>query len=286
MKPNEPLIQTNTKIDPFRDLYYWFILMSWPSFVGVLSIFFIVLNLIYGGIYFMIGGLKNVGPSFADHVFFSVHTVATVGYGNVFPDSFLANIVASSEIILGLFMMALMTGLIFAKFSRPSARIIFSKFAVIHQRHGEDCLVFRVANKRGHHIAEASLNVVAIKKEITPEGDTMRKLYTLQLERAQTPLFVLSWMVIHRITPDSPIYGLSSDDFQTGDVRILLSLTGHDSILGQTTHARHIYSPDDIKFGYRLKDAVKTLDLDFDTFHEIEEIGGSPFFTNTQPPVT
>lgn len=277
-KREEPLIKTNAKIDPFHDLYYWLILLRWPAFVGILMLFFVILNLIFGGIYYLIGGLANVGTGFADHFFFSVHTLATVGYGHVFPQSILANTVAALEIILGLFMMALMTGLIFAKFSRPSARIIFSHNAVIHKRNGIDCLVFRVANKRDHHIAEASLNVVALKKDTTPEGDSMRKLYTLNLERAQTPLFVLSWMVIHQITPDSPLYGLTAQDMIDGDVRVLLSLTGHDSVLGQTMHARHIYQADQVKFGYRLKDALKTLEgsilhLDFDVFHEIEAVG-------------
>lgn len=148
---------------------------------------------------------------------------------------------------------------------------------MIHKRNGVECLVFRVANQRDHHIAEACLNVVVLKKDPTPEGDSMRKLHTLNLERSQTPLFVLSWMVIHQITPDSPLYGLTAQDMIDGDIRVLLSLAGHDSVLGQTMHARHIYQADQIKFGYRLKDVLKTVEgsilhLDFDVFHEIEVV--------------
>ncbi len=274
---NSPLVQTNARIDPFHDLYHWMILQRWPQFIGVLGLCFLVINLIFGGLYYLIGGLVNVKSGFLDHVFFSVHTMATVGYGNVYPEGVLTNCIAAFEIMLGLFMMALITGLIFAKFSRPTARILFSRYAVIHQRNGVDCLVFRMANARSHHVAEASLNVAALKHDVTPEGDHMRKLHTLTLERSQTPLFVLSWMVFHPITPDSPLFGLSHQDMIAGDVRLLLSLTGYDSIVGQTIHTRHIYYPEDIKLGYRLKDALTTTDsnalhLDFDMFHDIEPV--------------
>lgn len=267
------LLLTNIHISPFKDMYHWLMTASWPMMFFSVSVVFLFANFIFAILYSLIDGL-SAPCTFLGYFFFSVHTIATVGYGNIFPVSLLANVLVTLEIMLGLFMAALMTGIVFSKFSKPTAKVEFSRLAVVSQRNGMKSFNFRIANSRGAHIAEATVKLAVVKEYTTPEGEFMRKLYDLNVERSQTPLFIISWSVYHPLSEDSPLYDLIFGDRQDEDFRIIVSLTGFEPVLGQTVHVRHMYSSSEIRKGMVFKDAVKRegnlLTIDYDNFHEVK----------------
>ncbi len=272
-KPVFSTVSTSTKSSAFRDSYFWFITTSWPKLVGVLGGIFLSLNAAFALLYTLSGGIANVGRyDYVGYFFFSVHTLATVGYGNAYPVLLISHCLVALEIMCGIFMITLITGLMFSKFSRPTAKVIFSRSAVINNRDGHPHLSFRLANERGSTIAEAQLSVSVLKDFKTSEGESLRKLYDLKLDREKTPLFILSWTVFHKIDENSPLYGLDEAAIINGDMQIIISMTGFEPILGQTVHTRHMYWAKDIEWGKRFKDALtrreKHLHLDYGLFHE------------------
>jgi inward rectifier potassium channel len=273
--PSAPIITMSSHMKPFRDSYFWLLTTSWPTLIGVLTSLFLLVNTLFATFYFWSDGIANVNHNdFWGYFFFSIHTSATVGYGNAYPVGFLSNGIVTVEIIAGVFMMALTTGLMFAKFSRPTAKVLFSKVAVMNTRDGHPYFSFRLANERGSHIAEAQLTVAVLKTVKTAEGETLRKLYDLKLDREKTPLFILSWTVLHKIDENSPLFGIDHQAFTEGDMQVIVSLTGLEPILGQNIHGRHIYRPEALAWGKRFKDALtrrenNTLHMDYEEFHKI-----------------
>ena len=269
---------TSANSSPFRDTYHWFLTASWPVFFAAMVFVFITTNFFFTLLYYFCGGLSSTSH-FWGYFFFSVHTIATVGYGNIFPVSPLAQILVTAEIMTGLFLIALMTGLVFSKFSRPTAKVLFSEVAVVSQRNGVPSFNFRMANSRGVHIAEAQVKVSVVKEYTTAEGEFMRKLYDLNLERSNSPMFIISWSVFHPVTEDSPLYDLIFGDRKEEDFRIVVSLTGYEPVLGQTIHSRYMYGPNDIHVGKTFKDAVKRegdlITLDYSVFHDVVDLNSS-----------
>ncbi|MEI6221889.1 MAG: ion channel [bacterium] len=271
------VVKTTSKPDPFHDGYYWLLSISWVKFLTVLAVFFLGANAVFACVYLAVGGLGGIEKlDFTEAFFFSVHTIATVGYGNIHPDSLTANIVVVVEIMIGIFMIATTTGLMFAKFSRPTAKVLFSKVALINIRNGLPCFTFRVANKRGNNIAEAQVRIAVLKKAVTKEGENIRMLFDLKPERDMTSLFTISWMVFHYIDDKSPLHNLTPKDLEEGGMRIIISLIGYDSILSQQIHTTHIYEAKDIIWNARFKDSLVVLPsgllhLDYANFHEWEE---------------
>jgi inward rectifier potassium channel len=177
--------------------------------------------------------------------------------------------------MLGLFGFALVTGLIFAKFGRPNARVMFSKNLVITQRYGKPCLMFRVANARSNEVVEASVHVACLKTDISPEGHRMRRIYDLALLRDSQPLFALSWLVIHEIDDASPLSGLTAEEMGNDFVMLIVTLTGIDGTFASTVHARQLYVYADVAWGYRFVDVITTdtggaVTIDYRKFDEIE----------------
>jgi len=272
----QPFIKTTSKPHPIRDSYYWLITHQWSVFLTVLATGFISMNLIFASIYYFTQGIFGVpNHSFLQYFFFSIHTLATVGYGNMYPVTPLAEFCVSIEIMLGIFMIAVTTGLMFAKFSLPTAKVVYSKVAVIQTRNEKPTLTFRLANERGNHIAEASIHVAILKNETTKEGDKLRKLHDLKLERYQTPMFILSWSIFHVIDEHSPLFGLTQKDIEDDNITITVSFSGLEPVLGQTVHSRYLYYPKDLVWNARLVDSLSRLDdgtlhLDYDKFHTWE----------------
>jgi inward rectifier potassium channel len=179
--------------------------------------------------------IANARPgSFADAFFFSVQTMSTIGYGVLAPRTPYANVLVTTEALVGLLGLAMVTGMIFAKFSRPTARVLFSRVAVMTRRDGVPCLMLRMANRRGNQIVEARVHVVLALTETTAEGEVIRGLHDLAMARAENALFALSWTAIHPITEQRPLFRVTSESLAEQEAGSIVSLTGLDETFSQT----------------------------------------------------
>ena len=263
--------------DLWRDRYHTMLTMPWSLFFLWTGLVYLVANTIFALGYLMGGdAIANARPgSFADAFFFSVQTMASIGYGAMYPQTLYANILVTIESLVGLMGIAMVTGLTFARFSRPTTRVMFSTVAVISSYDGVPTLMFRVANQRRNRIIEAQLSLTLVWNEISEEGHAMRRFYDMPLVRSQTPVFALTWTVMHPITPDSPLYGMTDADLIHTDTELVITLTGLDETLSQTVHARHSYGPSDILRNMIFVDLFTHLPdgrfaIDYDRFHQVK----------------
>ncbi len=239
----------------FADVYHHLLTSSWLALLLQIAGAFAVANAIFALGYLLDGGIANARPgSFADVFFFSVETMATIGYGQMSPVTFVAHVLMSIEALTGLIGLALVTGMIFAKFSRPTARVRFSRVAVISKRDGVPSLMFRMANVRANQIVEAQIHVVLARQEFTVEGEEVRRFHDLSLSRYRNAIFGFSWTAIHPIDIDSPLFGATPESLMNARASLIVSLTGIDETFSQTVYARYSYSTADIVWGARLAD--------------------------------
>lgn len=258
------------------DTYHWLLAMKWRWFFMVTSGAYLATNLVFALLYLAVpGAVANARPgSFLDVFFFSIETLATVGYGTMSPNSVYGHTVASVEILVGMLELALSTGLMFARFSRPSSRILFSKVAVVTNFNGVPTLMFRTGNERNNLILEASVRAAIVRRERTQEGQEFTRFYELKLERDNTSVFALSWTVMHKIDADSPLHGKSPEQLIEDDAYLTVSISGTDDTLNDFVHARHNYGPEDIHYGFRFVDILSgRVDdvriIDFGLFHDV-----------------
>jgi inward rectifier potassium channel len=259
------------------DFYHRLLTISWPGFFAILAGIYLAFNLVFAAVLTLDpGGVANARPgSFLDHFFFSVQTMATVGFGNMYPQDTFANAVVTVEVLLGIITIAVATACIFARFSRPTALVMFSSVAVIAPYNGVPTLMFRAANRRRNQILEAQIGVSILRDEITAEGHEMRRFHDLALARSRTPIFSLSWTVMHPIDPTSPLYGATPESLAAQDARLIVTMTGLDESFAATIHARHIYPADSILWDRRFVDILgESPDgmptLDYRRFHDTE----------------
>jgi len=203
-----------------------------------------------------------------------VQTVATIGYGVMHPQTLYANLVMTLETLCGLIGFAVLTGLIFARFSRPTARILFSEVAVIARHDGMPTLMFRCANQRLNQILEAAIGVTVLRDEVSAEGRPMRRFHDLKLLRNRTPVFALTWTVMHPIDANSPIHGMTQEEMTRGDVEIIVILTGVDETFAQPIQARHSYLAGEILWHHNFVDILTPLAdgraaIDYGRFHDV-----------------
>jgi len=244
--------------------------------LAIFATYYLVANALFALAY-LAGGddLANARPhSFVDAFFFSVQTMATIGYGAIAPKTVYANVLVAIEAFVGVLGFALATGLFFAKFSRPTSRVLFSRVAVVAPRDGVPSLMLRMANERANQVVEAQVHVALALSETTAEGEKVRRFYDLALTRTHTPIFVLSWTVIHPITKTSPLYGATRDSLLECEGEVIVSVTGIDETFSQAIHARYSYLPDEIVWGARFVDIMSQLPdgrvgIDYGRFHDI-----------------
>ena len=259
-----------------QDVYHQILTKPFSYLLGWVTVLYLIINLIFACIYMLEPeGIEGGDGTFLSSFFFSVQTIATVGYGAMYPITPFTQVVAAIEALLGLLGLSMATGLMFAHFSRPTAHVLFSKPVSICTYNGQKTLMFRMANRRNSHILEAQVQIALVRNEITDERTKMRRFHNLSLIRSQSPLFALSWTVMHPITRDSPLFKQSIEDLKNGDVMLIVSLTGLDETLGQTIHARHLYLVEDIKYGMKFSDIMSQGKdglpvLDFNRFHNLE----------------
>ncbi len=260
----------------FRDVYHSALNARWSVLLATFAAFYVMLNALFALAY-VAGGddIANArAGSFVDAFFFSVQTMATIGYGALAPRTIYANVLVAIEAFLGVVSFALATGLFFAKFSRPTARVLFSRVAVVAPRDGVRSLMLRMANERANQILEAQVHLALARTEMTIEGERVRRLYDLELLRTRTPLFVLTWTVIHPIDERSPLFGLTPESLREAEGEIVVSVLGVDETFSQTIHARYSYLPDEIVWDARFADIMSQLPdgrrlVDYARFHDV-----------------
>ena len=262
----------------FFDFYYGVLTASWPGFVLQLALLFLSINLAFASLYVLDrGGIVNARPgSFADAFFFSVQTLGTLGYGVMAPRTLYANLLVTVESFTGILIIALFTGIVFARFSRPFARLVFSRVAVVTLFEGVPTLMFRAANQRGNSILDAAVSVSLAGNYITREGVPMRRFQELRLVRSNNPLFALSWTVMHPIDELSPLHGLGLAEMIEHDMEIVVMLSGMDETISDRIYARHAYTAEDILWQRRFVDVVSVMPsgqrmVDLVRFHDTEE---------------
>ena len=270
-----PLVALGLKRQPSKDLYHFLLTAPWRNLVLGLLLVYLTANALFALGYLATGdGIENARPgNFWDAFFFSVQTLATIGYGKMAPRTLGANALVTIEALLGLVSLALVTGLVFAKFSRPTARILFSEVAVVTRFDGVPSLLFRMANARANQVVEAHLRVTIVRTEVTAEGEEIGRLHDLKLRRDHSPFFSLTWTAIHPITPDSPLHGATSESLRKSATDVVVSLTGYDASLAQTIHARHAYGPEQVLWNARFRDVFVDLPdgqpaIDYGLLHE------------------
>jgi len=268
----------------FHDLFHHFMTVSWPRLFGTLAAFFIVFDLLFGLLYYLVPGcIANLNPAgFAGDFFFSVETLATVGYGEMHPETFYGHSVAMIEIFVGLMSLALITGLMFARFSRPQARFLFTKNGVVRPVAGKPTLIFRAANERQNVVQEASARLRMLRDEITEEGYRIRRIIDLPLLRSQHPMFALGWTIMHVIDDASPLRSETAESLSNSKTAFILSLSGTDENTGQTLMARSEYSSADIRWHATFHDILEdgpdgTIHVDYTKFHDIEPLNSDQF---------
>jgi len=218
--------------------------------------------------------ISNVpGGAYIDYLYFSMETLSTAGYGDMHPQTHYGHFIATVELFTGIFSMSLMMGLIFARFSRPNARLLFADNPVISSHDGKPTLMIRLANERHNIISNATARLWLFKSVVSMEGQSVRRFYELPLARNESPALALSWTLYHILDEESPLYGLKADDLETSNASLVVVVSGYDVVAAQTVHARRSYDHPDIRFGHRYADILGAaedgrLRVDYGRFHE------------------
>ena len=259
----------------WADISHRCITASWPAFIGGAALVFIVFNAFFA-VFYWIGDqpISNVpGGAYIDYLYFSIETLSTAGYGDMHPQTHYGHFIAAVELFTGIFSMSVMTGLIFARFSRPSARLLFADSPVISDHEGEQTLMIRLANERHNIISNATARLWLFRSSLTKEGQSYRRFEELPLLRNESPALALSWTLFHVIDPASPLYGLTADDLEAANVALIILVSGYDAVAAQTVHARKTYDHPDIRFGHRYAEILGTAEdgrirVDYSRFHD------------------
>jgi len=255
------------------DPYTVAVTMSWPLFFAALISLYLTINLIFACLYASVpGAIANARPgSFTDAFFFSIETLATVGYGVMAPATLYGHAVSSIEILCGLIFTALVTGLIFVRFSKPKPNLLFAEEAVIAQHNGLPTLMVRLANGRSSLLSGANAKLTVLKLVQSSEGRSFRHAFELKLARSHLPAFVLTWTLMHRIDEESPLYGLDAEGLTASNVLLILTIEARDHALGSTIFDMHSYSSQKILFGMIYQDTI-TYDEDGKTRADLTKL--------------
>jgi inward rectifier potassium channel len=269
------IITEGLQLNFWADISHRSMTASWPSFIGSAVLVFIVFNAAFAVLYW-IGDqpVSNVpGGDYIDYLYFSIETLSTAGYGDMHPQTHYGHFVSAVELFTGIFSMSLMTGLIFARFSRPSARLLFANNPVIATREGKPTLMVRFANERHNVIGNATARLWVIKNIVNSDGEPLRRFSELSLEKNEHPALALTWTLFHVIDENSPLYALDADAMKKASVSLVVVVSGYDVVAAQTIHARKTYDHTDIRFGQRYADILEELDngrvrIDYSKFHD------------------
>jgi inward rectifier potassium channel len=275
-KPPEPnrVKVIGVRATPIRDLYHLILRAPWSLVLTGWALVFLSFNTFFAAIYDAVGGVAGLHDgSFHDYFFFSVQTMATIGYGSMYPVSTTAHLLVTSEAVVGMTLLALTTGIMFSKFAGLRARIQFARDIVIAPLDGIPTLQIRLGNERTSQIIDAVVRVVLYRTEVSIEGVKLYRMYDLALERERAPALSRSWTVLHRIRAEALLSGATPESLVKDEIEFLISVTGIDELTGQTMHARHMYDGAKLVWGARHADLLSeladgTLQLDMTQFHD------------------
>jgi len=250
---------------------------SWPSFVAGAAGVFLIFNAVFA-LFYWIGDqpIANVpGGAYIDFFYFSIETLSTAGYGDMHPQTHYGHFIATVELFTGIFSMSLMTGLIFARFSRPNARVMFAKHLVVSQHDGKPTLMARFANERHNIVSHATARISLFSTGISKEGHRYGHFTDLPLTRGDSPVLALTWTLYHVIDEDSPLYGLGPAELKAANAHFTVLVSGYDEMAAQTVRSRQTYFLDDVRFGAHYVDIVSITDsgrvrIDYSRFHDTE----------------
>ena len=268
------IVVVGDKRSPLRDFYHQLLQRPWRVTIATITAVFLVANALFALAFMATDGVAHAERgSFSDAFFFSVQTMGTIGYGAMFPQSPVANLLVVAESITSLLLTALSTGLVFAKFSRSTARIVFSREVVIAPMNGVPTLMIRMGNQRGNQIVDVQIRVVITRTERTPEMGNFYRMHDLRLMRERALSLSRSWMVLHQLTPDSPLHGQTPHSCAAADMELTIMLVGMDDITMQPVHASQRYFARQILWGARYDDILHerpdgNLVLDLNKFHD------------------
>ena len=272
------VVAEGLRLSFWADISHRSMTASWPAFIAGAALVFVIFNAVFASFYW-IGNqpISNVpGGAYIDYLYFSIETLSTAGYGDMHPQTHYGHFIATVELFTGIFSMSLMTGLIFARFSRPNARLLFAAHPVISNHEGKLTLMIRFANERHNIIGNATARLWFLRDFESMEGQSLRRFYELPLMRSEHPALALSWTLYHVIDETSPLYGLTADDFGALNISLAVVVSGYDVVAAQTVHARKSYDYLDIRFGHRYADILDTAEdgrikIDYGRFHETFE---------------
>jgi len=239
------------------DAYHLLRTISWVRALVIFAAVFLGSNLLFAAILYFGHAQIDHATGFADCFWFSIQSMGTIGYGYLAPQDTLANTIVTIETFYSILLTALVTGMFFSRFSTPSARVLFAKVALIGEHDGQRVLQFRMANERTTAIVEATVHAYLTRDEKLKHGESMRRVYDLKLRRSTSPVFALSFLVVHVIDEESPLYGITPETLRDQLANIVVTFIGIDDQLATNVHARYVWSVDDILFDRRYADMFK-----------------------------
>lgn len=258
----------------FQDLYANLLAMSWANLLTFIGLFYIGSNLLFADIYYLNKGGVSNSSTFYDAFFFSVQTMATIGYGRMWPTDLLTNFVVTIESFWGFTFIAFFTGLVFAKFSLPKAMVMFSDVGVVSNYNGQPHLKIRMANQRTNRIVNATIKFFLLRYIQTDEGLAMRQIFDLKLVRSHVPLLSLTWTLMHPLDQDSPLYGMAPEILAASDDEFIVTLNGLDETLSQPIYAHHSYHADEIIYDAVFEDVLSrresSVEVNYNLFHAVK----------------
>ncbi len=273
-------VKVNTDAGRWRDVYRWLLGLSWPQFAGFVAVIYVALNLVFAVFYSLdrnsVGG-ATMAEWFLDCFFFSVQTLATVGYGHIYPQDIYGHIVSTVEIMTGLFLLAVMTGLIFVRFSRPVARVVFSRSMVVGPLNGKPTLMVRVGNENHHSMVEAKFRIMYSRDQQLVEGGDFRYFYDLKLHFDQLTVFPAALTLRHEIDEQSPLFGATAESLEAERALFFVSVVGIDPVIAAEVQTQKDYTFRDIRLGHRFVEIYTQhgggkLTVDYGRLHDIEPV--------------
>jgi len=271
-------VKVNTEGWEWREVYRWLLALRWPQFAAFVALVYVGLNLIFASLY-CLGQNSIAGIStshwFLDCFFFSVQTLATVGYGHMYPQTLYGHVISTIEIMTGIFLLAVMTGLIFVRFSRPIARVVFSKSIVIAPLNGRPTLMVRIGNQRQHSMVEAEFRITFNRDEPLLEGGDFRYFYNLKLQFDRLAIFPAALTLRHVIDEKSPLCGATPESLKAARALLMVSIIGIDPVIAASVQTQHDYTWRDIRFGERFVEIYTDhgggkLTVDYGRLHDTE----------------
>ena len=271
-------VKVGTDAWRWRDVYRWLLGLRWPQFALFVASLYIGLNLLFAALYSLrqdsIAGSTG-GSRFFDCFFFSVQTLATVGYGHMYPQTLYGHIISTVEIMTGIFLLATMTGLIFVRFSRPIARVVFSNSIVIAPLNGKPTLMVRIGNENQHSMVEAEFRVMFSRDEALVEGGDFRYFYVLKLHFDRLTVFPAALTLRHTVDDESPLFGATIESLKANRALFIVSVVGIDPVLAAAVQTQKDYSWRDVQFGHRFVEIYTEhgggrLTVDYNRLHDTE----------------